>query len=142
MADLSVTPANVAKVSGNVAHVTAGATVVAGDVVSKQVDGKYDPAIVDGTGSPTDNTTGVNGFGIALNGAGDTQPLQIQQTGVITPGAAAAEGIIYVCSAAVAGNIAPSADLSGADNDVVTIIGVGNSNGDIELSLFASGENL
>lgn len=142
MADLSQTAASVLRVSGNVAHVTYGTTVVAGKIVVKMSDGKWDPAVVDGTASPTDYTTGVYGIGIALNGGGDGQPGTVQIDGEVNPGASAAEGIIYTCSAAAAGAIAPSADLVGADNDVVSVIGVGTSTGTIKLAFKASGENV
>lgn len=137
MADLSVTAASVTLVSGSVAHVTAGATVTAGQAVSKRSDGQWDPANADGAGSA--EAAGSLGFGLALNGAAAGQPLTIQLTGEYDPGATAAAGAVYVLSAAAAGGIAPVADLVAIDNDFVTIVGVGNSTGNIDLCLFASG---
>ena len=50
-------------------------------------------------------------------------------------GFTAVEGVIYVLSEA--GAIAPVGDLLAAD--YVTIIGVGNSSGNVDLSIFNSG---
>lgn len=140
MADLSITAANVVRVSGNVRNGTAGATITAGKAVYfDSSTGTWKLAVVDGTGSPTANTSGANGLGIALNGASSGQPLTVQIDGVINPGGTVTVGTIYVCSAAAAGGIAPSADLSGVDNDLVSILGVGTSTSQITLGVLASG---
>jgi hypothetical protein len=140
MADLVQTAANVLKSSGNVANVVAGETITQGMVLyKKSSDGEWYKADVDGTGSPTAETAGSGGLGIALNAAANGQPIMIQQDGEIDPGATATEGVVYVASPAVDGSIAVYGDLSAADNDYVTIVGVGNSSGNIDLNLFASG---
>ena len=140
MADLSVTAANVARVSGNVRHGTAGATITAGQVVYLDTAaGTWKLAVCDGTGAATAVTSGSGGVGIALHGAASGQPLTIQYDGVINPGGTVTVGVIYVASAAAAGGIAPSADLSAVDNDYVTILGVGTTTSRITLGMLASG---
>lgn len=140
MADLSITAANVAKVSGNVRHGTAGATITAGQAVYlDSATGTWKLAVVDGTGSPTTNTAGANGLGIALHGAASGQPITVQYDGVINPGGTVTVGVIYCCSPAAAGGIAPSADVSSVDNDYVSILGVGITASQIKLGILASG---
>lgn len=130
MADLSVTAANVAKQSGTSVTGTAGATITAGQVVYLDAaDGKY--KLADASAATTDGVVG-----IALNGGADGQPLTIQTSGIIDPGATATEGVVY-CLSATAGGIAPVGDL--VTNDYVTVLGVGNAGGNIVLSILASG---
>lgn len=140
MADLVITAANVLRTSGNVAHVTAGETITQGMLLyKKSSDSEWYKAVADGTASPTDETAGSEGLGIALNAAANGQPILIQTDGELAPGATATEGVVYVASPAAAGGIAPQSDLAAIDNDQVTIVGVGNAAGRINLNLFASG---
>lgn len=140
MADLTVTAANVAKVSGNVRHGTAGATITAGQVVYFDASaGTWKLAVADGIGAATAATAGSGGLGIALHGAASGQPLTVQYDGVINPGATVTVGVIYCASPATAGGIAPSADVSSLDNDYVTILGVGTTAAQITLGILASG---
>lgn len=140
MADLSITAANVAKEIGNVAHVIAGEDVTQGELLyKKSTDSEWYLVDVDGTGSPSAETAGSEGLGIALNAASNGQPITIQQSGEIDPGATATEGVVYVASPTNDGGIAPQSDLAALDDDYVTIVGVGNSDGNIDLNLFASG---
>ena len=140
MADLSVTAANVLRQSGNIANVTAGETITQGMVLyKKSSDGEWYKADVDGTGSPTAETAGSGGLGIALNAAANGQPIMIQLDGEIAPGDTATEGVVYVASPTTDGGIAPQSDLAALDNDYVTIVGVGNSDGNIDLNLFTNG---
>lgn len=131
MVDISVTAANVQPVTTGtnrtkIASVTAGATITAGQAVYKNSSGTWAPADADASAE----TAGQRGVGVALNGASSGQPLDVAIGGEYDPGATATEGVIYVLSG-TAGGIAPSADL--AANDWVTILGVGNSSGNIDL---------
>lgn len=140
MADLVQTAADVLRSSGNVANVVAGETVTQGMVLyKKSTDGEWYKADVDGTGSPTAETAGSGGLGIALNAAANGQPIMLQQDGEIDPGATATEGVVYVASALVDGSIGVYGDLVGASDDLLTIVGVGNSDGNIDLNLFTNG---
>jgi len=136
MADLSVTPADVVKVSGNVKHGTAGATITQGQAVyQKSTDGEWYLAQADGTAE--ESGYGVE-VGIALIAAADGQPIVVQTSGEITPGVAAAVGIIY-CVSETAGGIAPIAEIT--TDSYVTILGVGDS-ANIDLSIQASGSQV
>ena len=78
--------------------------------------------------------------GITLNEvAGANQPQRIVTDGTYDPGFTAVEGVVYVVSE-TAGGICPIADLT--TDAYVTILGVGNSDGDIALSIFASGSQV
>ena len=132
MTDLSVTAANVARVTTGTNRTktssgTYGATVTAGQPVAKRSDdGKWDPADC----AASQELAGQYGFGVALNGGADGQPAEIAVGGEYDPGGTAIEGIIYVASGN-AGGVAPHGDL--ATDDWVTIIGVGNSSGNIDM---------
>lgn len=116
MADLSITAASVAKVSGAVIDTTyvAGETITAGQVLYvKSSDGKLYKAQCDGT---TEESTV---YGIALNGASSGQPVAVLTGGQITAGATLTVGAFYYLSA-TAGGICPYADLV-STNKVVQI---------------------
>lgn len=118
MADLTVTAANVATVSGTTANVTAGATITAGMLVYKNLTtGEYE-------GCDADASATAELVGVALNGASDGQPLAIQTDGVVNAGATVTVGQIYVVSTTV-GGIAPYSDLG--SGDYVTIFGIGKT---------------
>lgn len=131
MADMTVTAANVALVSGSTERVTAGATITAGQVVYKDTTdaNKYKLAI-------NTSVAAAAAGGIALNGASDDQPLVVQTGGTIAPGGTVTVGEIYVVSGS-AGRIAVEAD--NGSGEYVTVLGVGVSSSRIDLSINASG---
>lgn len=139
MVDLVITAANVKNVDeGTIARGEAGSTITAGQHIVLSALGKYEPGDVDGTNSPTLVKAGGNRSGVALNGASLDQPVTLQLDGILNPGATANEGTIYVASAAAPGGIAPAADLSSVDGDFVSIIGIGRSDGNIDLAIKAT----
>ncbi|MEQ9027556.1 MAG: hypothetical protein RLP44_02475 [Aggregatilineales bacterium] len=132
MTALSVTPANVLKGAGaKTFDGTAGTTITAGQAVYKDPEDGYKFKL-----ATSANQTAARAVGIALHAATDEQPLQVLTDGTYAPGATAASGTVYVVGA-TAGAIAPVADVS--NSEYLTILGVGNADGDIDLSIFASG---
>lgn len=132
MTALSVTPANVLKGAGaQTFDGTAGATVTAGQAVYQDPEDGNKFKLATST-----NATAARCKGIALHGATDEQPLKVIVGGTYAPGATAASGTVYVVGA-TAGAIAPVADVS--TSEYVTVLGVGNADGDIDLNIFASG---
>lgn len=133
MADLTVTAANVATVSGTVRRGTAGATITAGQPLYRDsADGNsLKPA-------DTDVALGAaaNVAGIALHAASDGQPISYQTDGVIAIGATVAVGAVYVLSG-TAGGIAAVADLAAAD--WTCIIGIGVTTSRIKLGILYGG---
>ena len=132
MADISQTAANVLRGTGAVVvTVTAGVTVAAGDVVySDSTDSnEYKLAI-------NSSAAAAAAKGIALCGAGDSQPLIIQTSGEINPGGTVAVGQVYTVSTN-AGKIAPVDDTSAAE--YMTVLGIGKDTTTIILDINASG---
>lgn len=132
MADLSQTPANVALVSGSTRTRTAGGTITAGmPVYSDATDsGKIKPADADAEASAAV-------VGIALNAAGDGQPVTYALPGsVINWGATLTKNTYYVVST-TAGGVAPSADL--ASGDYISLCCVGNGTAQAEFIGHVSG---
>ena len=134
MVDLTVTAANVVK--GTRAQVVSGlygATVTAGQTVyADPADaGRYKLADADSATAAVRATAG-----IALNSGSAGQPADVQEGGRINPGATVAVGTIYVQSD-TPGGIMPAADLE--TGDFVTVLGVGVSASQIELSIHRSG---
>lgn len=137
-ADVSVTAASVALVSGQQQTGTAGTTITAGQALyTKAADGKLYTA--QATASATATFTGV-----ALNNASSGQP--VVYIGVLGGGAAApviniggtvTVGQVYVVSAANPGGIAPYADL--ASTNYVTVIGVATTSSQITITPIVSG---
>lgn len=132
MADLSITAANVAQLTGGKSARTtgiAGATITAGMPVYRiAATGKLGIAA---------NTSAVLAevVGIALHGASDGQPLTYQHRGTINPGATVAVGMPYFLSAA--GLISPVNDATTAD--FMTYLGMGITASILELGIQASG---
>ena len=130
MADLVQVSANVRSVSGRILTGTAGVAISAGNMIYQSTaDSEFYLA-----GNGTAVKAAVAGIAIAnadLNGI-----VSYQVDGVVDPGATATEGETYVASD-TDGNIAPVGDL--ATGDFVTWYGVGNSDGNIEFNLQASG---
>jgi hypothetical protein len=133
MVDLVVTPANVVKgATAKVETGIAGAAIAAGQTVYKDpADSKYKLCDAD-AGTADVRTT----RGVALNGAGNNQPLAVQTGGRYTAGATVVPGTIYVQSD-TPGGIMPAADLD--PGDYVTVLGVGVSATDIDLNIHVSG---
>lgn len=132
MTDLSQTPADVERVSGNKQEKIGGETLTAGmPVYADGADSfKLKPAQADATGT-------ANAIGMTLNGADDDQPIVIQTDGVFKPGATVVVGQVYAVSAANPGKIAPYGDLIATNR--VTILGVGISTSEILLGIINSG---
>lgn len=132
MVDITVTAANVAQGTGAVvAHGTAGGTITAGMALYlDSADGKLKAADCDAS------EAAAAVVGIALHGASNNQPLAYQTDGRITIGGTVTVGEIYVASG-TAGGVAPEADL--AQNDYVSIIGVGVTAAIIDLAIHVSG---
>lgn len=109
MADITVTAANVVPDAGYKSlKLTAGGTVTRGNPVYQDSGASYKVKRADANASQA--TAQV--MGIALNDAGDGQPVEVMTEGVLAFGAAViAAGLLYVVSA-TAGGIAPSADLT------------------------------
>ena len=134
MASITVTPASVAKVSGNTKTVTSGATITAGQAIYKDTaDGnKYKAAINSALAS-------CEAEGIALNGASNGQPVEMQMDGIIAIGGTVVVGTTYVVGG-TAGAIAPNGDLT--SGKYKTLIGVGNTTARIDLAIKASGKQV
>lgn len=130
MADLSITAANVANLSGRGSQTTgvAGGTITAGMPVYLNTANAVIAAA---------NTSAVLGaaVGIALNGASSGQPVTYQTRGNINLGATLAVGKVYVLSAA--GLISPVDDVTTAD--FVTVLGVGVTASNMKIGIVASG---
>ena len=108
MADLSPTPANVIKGAGakvnNNREMAAGVTGTAGQAIYLDSDGDINLSKGDAAGTAIVD-------GVLLNGASPGQPAEYITEGDYDPGAVVVPGTFYVVSAAVAGSIAPLADL-------------------------------
>ena len=133
MADISVTAASVAPVTGStqIEYGIAGASVTAGQAVY------FD------TSTSTYKLAGANASattatvkGIALHAAAANQPLAVATGGTINPGFAGTVGQIVVCSA-TAGGLAPTSDL--ASGWYTSIIGVVTASSVLTLKIFNSG---
>ena len=134
MADLTITPADVAAATGSTEEQgTAGETITAGQcvyLVSGGVDaGQYKLADADALASAAC-------VGVALHSSSDGQPLRILTSGGLNPGATATVGQLYTVST-TAGGIAPYADLS--SGDYPTSIGYGTAAANIDIKLHVSG---
>lgn len=132
MADQTVTAAEVLPLSDTQSiDGTFGATITAGQVVYKNSsDGEWYLADTDAS------VTAAAAVGIALCGGGNGQPGKIAIGGTIDPGFTVTVGQIYVLSG-TAGAIQLDSDL--AQNDWVTLIGVGLTASTLKLNIYASG---
>lgn len=137
MADISVTAGSViAGDDARIANGTAGATITAGQTVAKNTtSGKWVLAEADAATTAA-MIAGSGGVGIALNGASDGQPIQVQIEGDINPGGTVTIGEIY-CVSPTAGGIAPFSDL--LTDDYVTVLGVGTTASNIKMLPIVSG---
>lgn len=132
MADITVTAASVVPATSyRFVDGTAGATITAGQVVYLDTSvNTYKLADADDTAAKA------AAAGIALNGASSGQPVRVQTGGNINPGGTVVVGTIYVVSGNL-GGIAPHGDL--AQNDYVTVLGIGTTASNISLNIHASG---
>jgi hypothetical protein len=135
MADITVTAANVAKgANAVVGQEILGATVTAGQTVyldtatgtMKLVDANSATALARAPGSRG---------GIALNGGGSGQPVQVQRGGDITMGATLVVGMVYMASA-TAGGVCPHADLT--TGDYPTILGIARTAAILEMTIVST----
>ena len=132
MADVTQTPASVVIGVGNVtATGTAGATIVAGDVLYKDLTDSSKLKLTDADALLTAVIAG-----IAVGGAAANQLVSYQHSGPINPGGTVVKGTTYVASV-TPGNIAPQADL--VSGDFVSILGVAISTTEIQLKINNSG---
>lgn len=132
MADLSVTPAQVIP-SANVSaqRATAGATIVAGDIVYKDSNGRLQLSDADGA------TVAQAVTGMAVCGGAAGQPVSyVTEDDDITIGDNCVEGEIYVLSG-TAGKMCPAADL--AANDKSIFLGAGKAGGKMNFRPVAGG---
>lgn len=135
MSDLSVTAANVARVTSGsnqtqVKTGTAGGTITAGQVLYANTSGNLVAAQADA--ASTDEVAG-----IALHGASSGQPIAYAIGGDLNPGATVVVGMVYALSAAAAGGIAPYADLT--SGQYVSFLGVGITASNLRLGIINSG---
>lgn len=128
MADLSITAANVVGQGADRETLMAGGTITAGMAVRKDASNE----IIAATNTSAANA---NVYGIALNGASDGQPVEVQKSGNIDLGAALAVGKIYVLSAS--GAISPVDDVDTAD--FVTVIGVASAADNLIMGIVKGG---
>jgi hypothetical protein len=130
MADLSITAASVANLSGKGSQTNgvAAGTITAGMPVYQNATNGIVAAA---------NTSALlaDAVGIALNAASTGQPVTYQTRGNINLGATLAIGKVYVLSAA--GLISPVDDVATAD--FVTVLGVGVTASNMKLGIVAAG---
>lgn len=136
MADISITAANV--IAGSNAKKRAGiagATITAGQIVylDQASTGKWLLADADGASAAI---RGGETVGIALNGASDGQPIDVQTEGDITIGGTLTAGTAYYLSDDP-GGICPLADVTGGDYYV--LLGLAKSTTILALDVQYSG---
>ena len=132
MADVSVTAANVALVSGSSKHGTAGETITAGQsLYLKSADTELYKADCDDTAAKA------TCVGIALNSASDGQPISYAGSGcVVNMGGTLVVGEPYFVSD-TAGGLKPDADLS--SDDYVSFLGIGITAANLQIQIVNSG---
>lgn len=134
MSDLSITPASVATVKGNVFNDTSAVALTAGQTIYK--DSSVPSAEVMRLADADLSLAASTVRGIALHACAAGQPIAYQIDGTITIGATLAVGQVYVLSAN-AGGIAPVSDLT--TNWRTSIIGVGQTASVLLLGISNSG---
>ena len=129
MADITVTPADVAKVDGSQQTKLTGVAITAGESVYVDVNGVLQLAA---------DTSAIvaAAAGIALCDAAAGQPCTYQVSGNLDVGATLAIGEVY-CVGAAAGGIAPCADPG--SGDFVTVLGVATAADNLKVGINASG---
>lgn len=137
MADLVLTPSAILAGAGaKVTSGTAGATIIAGQVVylDSTTTGKWHHADSDAATAAA-RGQGAN-VGIALNGASNGQPIDVLTEGPITLGAVLTAGTAYYLSP-TPGGICPLADL--LTGDYVTLLGLATSTSVLQVAVQYSG---
>lgn len=133
MADISITAANVLKsASGTPGSGTFGATITQGQVLYKKADGTY--GLADSNG-----TTPANSFaGIALNAGASGQPASVVTLDpALNIGATLTAGAVIYLSDTPGAITATYADI--ASGSTVIILGVGNTDGTLNLNPIVGG---
>lgn len=135
MADVSITAANVVRVSGAVEEGTAGESMTGGMLVyKKDADSKFymcsSDATAVGVSAEVDNV-----YGVLLNaGVAAGQPCDVQTNGVITIGGTVVAGTPYFLSdTSLTGKICPHADLIATN--WVSFFGIGASTTTVRLGI-------
>ena len=132
MADITITAANVALVSGGGSLTgTSGVNITAGQSVYKDSTDSNKIKLAD-----ADASASAVSVGIALHGSLTGQPITYQNTGSITIGGTVVVGEVYFVSP-TAGGIAPDADI--ITGKYRSLLGIGTSATVIKLNLDASG---
>lgn len=132
MAAITVTPANVAFVSGGINKESlAGEAFDAGDIVYlKSSTGKWMKAQADGT----DEESGVGvEWGIAINTGVLNQFAHVQTGGIVNPGGTVVVGTVYLVGT-TAGDIVPNADIT-TTGHYKSIFGIGTTSSRIDMSI-------
>lgn len=134
MAVLTPTAANVKGSTGTTYGAgTAGATMTAGQLVYKDASNSNKVKLADNT-----TTAKATVVGILVNGSSDDQKCDYISAGPCL-GMGATKGVIYTAST-TAGGIEPVADhIAG---DIISIVGVGRSDGGIDVQIQNSGTTL
>lgn len=128
MADLTITPANVAQGSGAKTETgIAAAAITAGQTLALDAAGKLILADCDSATALTRSPVG-----IALNGAAVGQPVTYVKKGVMAIGATVAASVPYFLSPN-AGGICPLADV--ATGDFAKFLGFGISTTQIDVNI-------
>jgi hypothetical protein len=140
MADVAITPANVAPTSNTITDAgTSGAAVGAGDWIYSD---SADSNLLKGAAAVGLGIAGAQVVGQALDSApGRGQPIRYAKLGDVTVGGTLVPGKVYVLSANV-GKMCPSADLDAAVTltDYGTILGVAISTTVLRLGITISGQ--
>lgn len=132
MADIPQTPANVAAAANTpFRDGTAGATIVAGDVLYKDAtdSDKLKPAVNSALASAA-------AVGVARNGGANGQPIRYQTGGDNNPGGTVVIGETYYVSPQ-GGKFAPYADV--LSSDFRTTLGIGTTTSNIKLAISVGG---
>lgn len=129
MADLTITAANVERVSGATEVLTSGVSVTAGKVL------RINPSTQKAALAGNDSELNAVARGIALNDAAANQPVTILRGGDLDLGATLTVGETYVLSAS--GNVSPIGDMQ--VGDWVTILGVATAADNLRLDIQVTG---
>lgn len=127
-ADISITAANVIGTGTDMETLPAGGTVTAGQPVRKNTSNQV-------LAASDDSAANAAVYGIALNGGGTGQPIQVQKSGSLNLGATLSVGKVYVLS--TSGGIAPVDDIG--SGEYITVICVATTTALCTLSIKASG---
>lgn len=133
MAAITVTATSVARVDGEVVNgYLAGASITAGQVVYVDSNGAVQVAT---NATSAGSGVGAQLVGIALNGGGAGQPIQILKNGTVNIGGTVAVGKPYQLG--TSGGIIPVDDIAGTEYS--THVGEGVTTANIKLAFNVSG---